>query len=67
MSDKRVSIVVSKGIIRVRAIGYNGWVDWPIWFEGVAYYDAPERIPQFVKNKVNTVFRFLERYQGAPL
>jgi hypothetical protein len=57
-------IVETQTGFAVQVVCSSGWVDWPIMYsDGRVAYDAPERIPQFIRPRVRRLLRLLRRQQ----
>ena len=51
-----------KGKHTVMVVCASGWVDWPIMYaDGSIAYDAPEKVPQYIRPVVAALFAECKR------
>ena len=55
-----VSVLANEGQFYVVADTVSGWSDWPAQFRGGLYWDAPGRIPQYVKALARQAFKWVD-------
>jgi hypothetical protein len=57
-TTKAYTVPTMKGERTVMVMCASGWVDWPIMYnDGSVAYDAPERVPQYIRPIVAKLFR----------